>query len=174
MIGTQALTAGSHTCVVQAMPSSGQTTGAPGWQPLALHSSNPLQVLPSLQSELDGVFAHVPLGSRHSSTLHPTPSSQFTGTPGTQPVCALHVSIPSQVSPSLQAASLVGCKQSPFAGLQLSRVQPMPSSHWTGLPGWQTPPRQTSVPLQRSASTHCALLEQGWNGVHPFCWMTQD
>lgn len=48
----------------------------------------------------------------------------------------------------------------PVAGTQLSLVQVLLSLQLRGVPDWQTPARQVSLPVHSSLSSHCASFMQ--------------
>src|SRR5690348_17456092 len=50
--------------------------------------------------------------------------------------------------------------QVPAGSVHRSRVQAMPSSHATAMPGRHMPPTQRSVPLQTTPSEHSAAVRQ--------------
>jgi hypothetical protein len=103
----------------------------------------------------------------HESLVHPLLSSQITGAPGWQLP-------PPQVSPNVQAlpssqALVLFVKTQPELGLQVSVVQPFPSLHTSGVPGWQLPPPHVSPVVHALPSLHEAVLltyEQPVAGMH--------
>ena len=54
-----------------------------------------------------------------------------------------------------------GVRRQPAFGSQVSVVQGLLSAQLTGVPGWQTPARQTSTPLQRLPSLQDAPSATG-------------
>ena len=146
---------GSHTLVVHSPPSLHER-GAPAVQTPAWQVSAPLQRFPSghgvasataacwqpaLESHVSAVHglpssqAKVntqPVAGSQESPVHAFPSSQTSGVPGVH-VPAWHVSVPLQKLPSghgVPSARSV-CWQ-PVAGVQVSRVHGLPSSHGPG------------------------------------------
>jgi hypothetical protein len=65
----------------------------------------------------------------------------------------LQMSLVVQVLPSVQGRLLLACRQ-PSVAPQMSSVQGLPSSQFSGVPGVQTPARQVSSPLHNVASAH--------------------
>ena len=84
------------------------------------------------------------------------PSSQSGGGPPTQ-APSTQVSLVVQALPSLHETVLFVCAQ-PFAGLQVSVVQPLPSSHTGGGPPRQAPPVQVSPVVHAFPSLHGLVL----------------
>src|SRR5262249_33788121 len=73
--------------------------------------------------------AHESVCGLQKSAVQAMLSSQSRGLPATQPIMMLHVSTPSQLRPSLHAASIGVLLQSLDASSQASTVHAMPSSH---------------------------------------------
>src|SRR5262249_20076112 len=88
-------------------------------------------------------------------------SSQTSGAPAMQ-VPARHVSAPLQTLPSLQAVpSSTGVYTQLRTGSQASVVQGLLSVQLSAAPAGQTPPWQTSLPLQTLPSLHGVPLMSG-------------
>jgi hypothetical protein len=80
-----------------------------------------------------------PVPDLQESVVQRFPSSQLRGVPAVQ-TADWQVSVPLHTSPSLHDVPLgTGAYTHPVAGLQLSAVQTLPSSHLRGLPV-QSPP----------------------------------
>ena len=84
------------------------------------------------------------------------PSSQSGGGPPTQ-APSTQVSLVVQALPSLHETVLFVCAQ-PLAGLQVSVVQPLPSSQFGAAPPTHTPPEHVSFVVQALPSLHTATL----------------
>ena len=69
-----------------------------------------------------------------------------------------------QTFPSSQSAFVAAWSQESIDSLHKSAVQATPSSHDGGVPGAHVPAVQTSVPLQKSPSWHCAASVQPVTG----------
>ena len=137
-----------------------QSTGVPATQSLtALQTSTPLQYVPSSQLALFGVLSQLSVASLQLSTVQLTPSLQSTGVPAWQSLTASQVSAPLQYAPSSQFALFGVLSQLSVPSLQLSTVQPTPSSQTTGVPAWQSSvASQVSAPLQNAPSSHSVLF----------------
>jgi len=164
--------------VVQAHPSS-QFIGGPLWQTPALHASPTVQEFPSEQGPVMSVWpqASVPgsqisavqgLESSHTltcaqdvpvqeSTVHGSPSLQFSGVPLWQ-APLLHTSPAVHGFPSLQDAVLLLCAQD--VPVQESVVQALPSSQFSGVPLRQAPLLQTSPAVHGFPSLQGLVLAE--------------
>jgi hypothetical protein len=139
---------------VQTLPSLQFGAGPPTQAP-PLQASAVVQAFPSLHGSL--LFTCVqPLAGLQPSSVHPLLSLQLSAVPPTQPP-ALQVSLVVQALPSSHAAVLLTCPQ-PVNELQLSSVQPLPSSQFGAAPPTQLPPLQMSLVVQALPSSHGLLL----------------
>jgi hypothetical protein len=114
-----------------------------------------VQAFPSSQDAVLFVCTHPDAGS-HESSVQGFASSQSSAAPPTQ-VPPPQVSFVVQALPSSHAAVLLKCTQ-PVAGLQVSSVQPLPSSQLGAGPPWQLPPPQVSPVVQALPSSQAAVL----------------
>ena len=127
----------------------------PGWQLPPEQESPIVQALLSLQEAV--LLACVqPVAGLQASFVHTLPSSQLGAAPPTQ-VPPLHVSLVVHALPSLHGAVLLVYTQ-PVAGTQVSFVQGLLSLQVSGVPGWQIPEEQVSVPSHKSASAQTLVL----------------
>ena len=97
-----------------------------------------------------------PVAGLQLSSVQTLPSSQFGGAPPTHDPSA-QVSAVVHALPSLHGAVLFVLTQ-PLAGLQLSSVQPLPSSQLGGAPGTHAPAEHVSSTVQALSSLHGAVL----------------
>ena len=121
-----------------------QTLALPGWQLPPPHVSPTVQAFPSVQALVLFVNTHPDAGLQ-LSFVHPLLSLQTTAAPG------WHVP-PPHTSPDVHAfassqGTVLFVNTHPVAGLQLSFVQPLPSTHTIGVPT-QAPPVQVSPCVQ--------------------------
>ena len=140
-----------YSVPVQKAPSSGHSTGVPGWQPArGSHTSMPVQYSPSEQYSLSGVCTQVSAVSSHASIVQATPSLQSTGAVSRQTPAPSQASMPSQYSMSGHGDP-AGSKVQ--VALQQSPPSVLPSSHSS--PGSTTPlPQTTSASQVSDTSLH--------------------
>ena len=110
-----------------------------------------VHALPSSQDLLDKAKVQ-PLPGAQLSSVHGLPSLHAKALPGLHAPPA-HWSPTVHASPSSHALLLGVCTQ-PCALLQLSAVQPLPSSHGTAVPGRQMPLSQWSPTVHTLLSLH--------------------
>ncbi len=128
--------------------------------PEPLHTSAPLQALPSVQltPAETGVWV-TPVAGLHESAVHTLPSSSVGAVPGAQLPAALHVSAPLHALPSVQLVPVAtGVCTTPDAGLHESAVHTLPSSSVGGAPFWHAPAGHDSAPLQALPSPHVTVV----------------
>ena len=135
--------AGLQLSVVQTFPSS-QVTGGPMHEPFE-HVSPAVHAFRSLQAFALFVETH-PVAGSQLSVVHGLLSLQTAAAPARHAPNA-HTSPIVHALPSSQASVLLA-KTHPVAGLQLSVVHALPSSHTRGTPGWHVPPVHTSPTVQ--------------------------
>jgi hypothetical protein len=140
--------AGLQLSVVQRLPSS-HTTGVVAHEPFT-HVSPTVQAFESEQAAVLFVYTH-PVAGSQLSLVHTLLSLQFTAVPGRQAPNA-------QASPAVHASAssqtiVLFAKTQPVAGLQLSVVQRLPSSHASGVPT-HAPPEQVSRLVHALESLH--------------------
>ena len=121
----------------------------------SLQASSRVQTLPSVQGLVFGALAQ-PLSLSQLSSVHRLPSLQLFALPAPH-LPSAHASPSVQMSPSLQGAALVGCRQ-PTLGSQLSSVQTLPSSHLSAPPPTHLPSAHLSPAVQASPSLQAAVL----------------
>ena len=127
-----ASTASSQASTEHARPSL-QLIGVPATQPrLALHDSTPSQYAPLSHTAATGMCTHAPSAPLHESVVHAKASAQLGGTPAWHPSVALHVSAPSQKTPSLQTVSFGVWVHPATASEHASAVHARPSPHASG------------------------------------------
>lgn len=114
-----------------------------------------MQAFPSLHGPV--LFTCLqPLTASQESSVHTLPSSQLGGGPPAQ--CPPEqMSLVVQASPSLHGLALFTCTQ-PEDGLHESSVQTLLSSQFSGTPGTQLPPVQTSFVVHALPSLHGFVL----------------
>jgi hypothetical protein len=149
---------GSQESVVQMFPSL-QFGAGPPLQTPAPQVSPVVQASPSLHAAVLLAFTQ-PVAGTQESVVQILPSLQFGGAPPTQ-APPLQVSAVVQAFPSSQAAVLVVFWQ-PSTGSQVSSVQTLPSSQFSGEPPTQTPLLQVSTVVQVSPSSQAAVLLVFW------------
>jgi len=135
--------AGSHASSVQGLPSSHTTDGVARHAP-ATHASV-VHALPSEQVFVSSLAkTHTPFAGLHASSVQELPSSQATeGVPTQAPATQWSVV---QALPSEQGFESSFAKRHwPFAGLQESSVQALPSSQTTDGVPTHAPEAQWSV-----------------------------
>jgi hypothetical protein len=110
------------------------TASLPTQLPCALHLSVFVHALPSLQVAPGfGGFVHIPVAESHVPAVwHASCAVQVTGLLPTHMPCALHVSVFVHALLSLHPVPVSAVCTQPEAGLQLSAVQGLPSSHEMG------------------------------------------
>jgi hypothetical protein len=142
---------------VQTLPSS-QTIGFEPTQVPASQASVCVQTSPSVQVLVSSfVVTQLPSAGLQLSSVQELPSSQDTGLDPTH-VPASHASDCVHASPSVQVLlSSFVVTQLPSAGLQLSSVQALPSSHTTGFEPAHVPASHASVCVQASPSVQALL-----------------
>src|SRR5262245_7301257 len=146
--------------------------GVPAEQTPCWHVSRPLHALPSLHPEPSGrKTPGTQTPPWHTSLLvQGLPVLQLRPSGGGVPALQMppwQVSGPLQALPSLHDVPLTtGACWQPNTVSHESTVHGLVSAHWSGVPGWQVPPRQRSVPLQTLPSAHCASV------VHVICAVT--
>jgi hypothetical protein len=136
--------------------SSSQSGAAPPTHTPKAQASPVVQADPSLQEAVLKSVLSQPVDGLQVSFVQTLPSLQSVGPPPTHepPEQASPVV---QALPSLQEAVLFVCTH-PEAGLQLSSVQPLPSSQFGAAPPTQLPPAQVSFVVQALPSSHEAVL----------------
>src|SRR5262245_14660299 len=154
--------AGLHVPALWHWSEAVHTTGVPAWQAPFWHISAPLQALPSLQLVplATGVCVQPP-AALHPSVVHGLPSSQLVPEPGTQ-IPAWQVEADAQaVAGAHTVPSGTGELWQPVAGSHVSAVHGLVSLQTRGVPGWHTPPWQTSAPLHALASAQLVPSASG-------------
>jgi hypothetical protein len=144
-------------------PGMGCPVHRPAWQ-----RSPPVQGLPSEHAVPSSGWWTQPVCGLHESVVHGFWSSQLGGLPGRH-TPLWQVSLPLQRLPSEHDAPLAAlvCTQ-PVRGSQVSLVHGLPSLQFGGVPGWQTPLWQVSMPLQALPSEQAIPFATGVC-AHPVC-----
>ena len=123
------------------------------------HRSGPVQALLSLQATVLAVCVQ-PVVALQASVVHSWPSLQFNALPAAQiPLWQLSETVHTLPSASQPVPLTTALKtQAPFAGLQLSVVQLLPSLQIAATPGLQAPLAHASPCVQPLPSLQAALL----------------
>jgi hypothetical protein len=107
-----------------------------------------------------------PLAGSHASRVQGSPSAQLGAAPARQRPLE-QLSAPLQGFPSSHSALVPqgwqpasGVLMQPVCALHMSTVQEFPSLQESGVPVWQKPPTQDSVPLHGLPSLHVPLVVQ--------------
>src|SRR5213078_4013955 len=145
---------GSQLSSVQRLLSLQLSAGPPAQLPW-LQVSLVVQALPSVQGAVLFVCTQ-PVDGLQVSSVQTLPSSQLGGAPPTQRP-PLQASLVVQALPSLQGRVLLACTQ-PVVALQLSSVQPLPSSQLGAGPPTHRPALQVSFSVHAFPSLQAALL----------------